>query len=215
MSQNPNEHFDQAVLNLIEHSPTGAVPATPAYQDSLKRLYAAHQAYADADHKDGHVTARSLARLPLFHASNLDALATGSIGPELLETNASIFERYLQSLSPDRRVRAEARRLQVVGRSVHHRAKHADTAVHDPVHSLFLVPGTGPNPGLPGNYLYGSAYETGADPHPWAIILHDGYDGAAIYEGSSIADVVSKLQEVLSSAPFTMAELEALDFKIL
>jgi hypothetical protein len=31
---------------------------------------------------------------------------------------------------------------------------------HDPIHTLFLVPGAGPNPGIPGNYLHGSAAGT-------------------------------------------------------
>jgi hypothetical protein len=215
MPQNPNEHFDHNVLDMIEHSPVGAVPATPAYQDALKRLYASHQAYPDADHKDGHVTARSLARLPLFHASNLAALGAGSIGPEALEPNAAIFDRYVASLPADRRARAEARRLVVVGRSIHHRAKHAGETVHDPVHSLFLVPGSGPNPGLPGNYLHGSLYETGRQSAPWAIIVHDSYDGATLAEMPSLADALSKLDEVLASAPFTMAELDALGFKLI
>jgi hypothetical protein len=209
----PHEHFDQTVLDMIEHSPIGAVPATPAYQDALKRLYASHQTYADADHKDGHVTARSLGRLPAFHAKNLDELITGKIGAEALEPNAGIFDRYVQSLPADRRARAEARRLVVAGRPVHHR-KHEGAPVHDAVHSLFLVPGAGPHPGLPGNYLYGSIYETGAAAHPWALNLHDSDDGAAVFEAASLADALAKLQEVLASAPFNMDELVALDFRL-
>ena len=77
MSQSPNDQFDHTVLEMIERSPVGAVPGTPAYQDSLKRLYSSHQAYADADHKDGHVTARSLIGKPSFHAGNLEALVAG------------------------------------------------------------------------------------------------------------------------------------------
>jgi len=50
MSPDPNAYFDQAVLDQIEHSPIGAVPFTPTYQDALKRLYGSHQAYARADH---------------------------------------------------------------------------------------------------------------------------------------------------------------------
>jgi hypothetical protein len=213
MPHDPNEHFDQAVLDLIEHSPTGAVPGTPAYQDALKRLYASHQAYADADHKDGHVTARSLARQPSFHATNLTELIERQIGPELLERNAGIFDRYVQSLSADRRARAEARRLVVAGRPVHHR-KHDGTPVHDLVHSLFLVPGAGPHPGLPGNYLYGSLYETGHAATPWAIAIHDSDDGAAVFEAPDLAAALVKLEEVLASAPFNMNELEALEFRL-
>ncbi len=215
MPHDPNEHFDHSVLDMIEHSPVGAVPGTPAYQDALKRLYGAHQAYADADHKDGHVTARSLARLPVFHASNLGEVAAGRAGPEALEANAAIFDRYLQSLPADRRARAEARRIGVVGRPVHHRSKHGAEAVHDPVHTLFLVPGAGPNPGLPGNYLYGSAYETGVPAHPWAVAVHDAGDGAALADAGSASEALAKLEELLASAPFTMAELEALGFRML
>ena len=54
----PNAEFDHAVLDKIDASPIGAVPTTPAYQDALRRLYAARQVYASADHKGGHVTAR-------------------------------------------------------------------------------------------------------------------------------------------------------------
>ena len=58
MSHDPNAEFDQSVLDKIDLSPIGALPATPAYQDALKRLYASRQVYAHADHKGGHVTAR-------------------------------------------------------------------------------------------------------------------------------------------------------------
>ena len=212
MPHDPHAHFDHTVLDLSEHSPVGAVPATPAYQDAIKRLYASHQAYADADHKDGHVTARALARLPSFHAANLDELIAGRIGSEALEPNAAIFDRYVQSLPADRRARAEARRLGVAGRPVHHRAK--DTTVHDLVHSLFLVPGAGPHPGLPGNYLYGSLYETGVTAHAWALAIHDSDDGAAVFETAALPAALAKLQEVLASAPFNMNELEALEFRL-
>jgi len=215
MPRDPNEQFDHSVLDLIEHSPIGAVPATPTHQDALKRLYAAHQVYADADQKDGHVTARSLARLPPFHASNLDELIAGRIGADALEANASIFDRYVQSLPPERRLKAEARRLVAAGRPVHHRAHHAAPVAHDPVHSLFLVPGGGPHPGLPGNYLYGSVYETGAAAKPWAINLHDNDDGAALFEAPTLPEALAKLQEILESAPFTMTELEALGFRLI
>ena len=200
---------------MIEHSPTGAVPGTPAYQDALKRLYASHQAYADADHKDGHVTVRSLARLPSFHANNLDELIAGRIAPDALEANASIFDRYVASLPADRHKRAETRRLGVAGRPIHHRHKQeGTTAAHDLVHSLFLVPGAGPHPGLPGNYLYGSLYETGHAAKPWALNVHDSDDGAAVFEAADLTEALGKLQEVLASAPFNMNELEALDFRL-
>lgn len=216
MSQNPHAQFDETVIEMIERSPTGAVPSTPAYQDALKRLYAAHQVYANADHKDCHVTARSLAKLPAFHADNLEALLAGAIAPEALEPNAGIFSRYVASLPTERRPKAEAFRLLVAGRPAHHRKHHGtvDSRIHDPVHSLFLVPGTGRHHGLPGNYLYGSVLQLNAAPDsPWAVHLHDADDGAALYDATSLRDAVGKVLEVVASAPFTMAELEALGFR--
>ena len=123
MPHNPHANFDQTVLEMIEHSPVGAVPVTPAYQDAIRRLYVANRAYADADHKDGHVTARSLAKLPLFHANNLPELVASQIAPEALEANGSIFDRYIQSLPAAHRAKAESYRLTVAGRVAHHRAR--------------------------------------------------------------------------------------------
>jgi len=217
MSQDPNAEFDHAVLDKIELSATGAVPATPAYQDALKRLYAAQQVYADADHRNGHVTARSLARLPFFHANNLDLFIAGKITDDALESNASIYDRYVQSLTPDRRARAEALRVMVIGKPAHHRAKHGHaTAVHDPLHTLFLVPGAGPNPGLPGNYLHGAVFHVGPDEATgaWVIHVHDSDDGAALFSTPGLADALAKLQDVLASAPFHLKELEALGFEM-
>jgi hypothetical protein len=220
MSQDPHAQFDSTVLEMIEHSPIGSVPNTPSYQDALKRLYASHKVYADADHKDGHVTARSLAARKNFHAANLDALIAGTIGPEALETNFSIFDRYVGSLPPDRRARAEGFRTKVAGRPILHRAKHAGSeklpVAHDLTHTLFLVPGTGPHPGLPGNYLHGSVMEVGAGSPTgsWAIQIHDNDDGAAVFNAPGIEAALSKLQEVLDSAPFNMNELGGLDFRI-
>jgi hypothetical protein len=176
----------------------------------------ANRAYADADHKDGHVTARSLAKLPLFHANNLMELVASQIAPEALEANGSIFDRYIQSLPAAHRAKAESYRLTVAGRVAHHRAKHGVAAAHDPVHTLILVPGTGPHPGLPGNYLYGSAFQVGADAasSPWALYLHDSDDGAARFDAATMAEVLAKLQEVLESAPFNMNELQTLGFRL-
>jgi hypothetical protein len=216
MTAHPHAQFDQTVLEMIESHPAGAVPGTPAYQDALGRLHASHQIYTSADFKDGHVTARSLTRVPLFHASNLAELFAGSIDPEALEANAAIYDRYIAQLPAAHRPRAEGFRLRVVGRPVHHRAKARADAVHDPVHSLFLVPGTGPHPGLPGNYLYGSLFETGSDAGSshWALQLHDADDGAATFDAPVLAVALDKLQEVLASAPFTLGELEALGFHL-
>ena len=87
--------------------------------------------------------------------------------------------------------------------------------VHDPVHSLFLVPGAGPHPGLPGNYLYGSVYETGAEAGSWAVSIHDNDDGAALFEAPDMRDALAKLREILDCAPFTLDELETLGFRLL
>ena len=209
----PNEQFDHAVLDIIEHSPIGAVPHTPAYQDALKRLHASHQAYPDADHKDGHVTARSLAKLPSFYANNLPALISGQISSEQLESNKSIYDRYVASLPAALRAKAEALRLGVIGKAIHHRHKHGLEAIHDPLHTVFLVPGAGPHPGLPGNYLYGSLIQLKADGSAWAVHLHDNFDGAAHGEAASQSEALAKLQEVIESAPFHLSELEALGYR--
>jgi hypothetical protein len=215
MAQDPNAQFDQTVMELIEHSPIGAVPRTPAYQDALTRLYAAHQVYASADHKDCHVTARSLAGRPCFHANNLDALVAGQIEANTLEPNAGIFDHYVQSLSAESRVKAEKLRLTVAGRPVLHRARHDGTIIHDPLHTLFFVPGAGVHPGLPGNYLYGFVLEQGATStgDAWAVHLHDSDDGAVLIDVSTLPEALAKLQEVLECAPFHLSELEALGFR--
>ncbi len=200
---------------MIEHSPVGAVPHTPAYADALGRLYASHQAYADADHKGGHVTARSLAKRPSFHAHNLDALIAGQIAPEALEPNTRIFDRYVQSLPAAHRARAEGCRVMVIGKPAHHRARHGAEAVHDPLHALFLVPGAGPHPGLPGNYLHGSVFHVGADDASgsWAVHVHDSDDGAALFNAPTLPEALAKIQEIVASAPFHLSELDALGFR--
>ena len=210
MPHDPHAEFDHTVLEMIEHSPIGAVPRTLTHQDALKRLLATQQVYASADHKDGFVTARSLAKEPSFYAENLDALIAGQITTDALESNALIFDRYVQSISLDHRARAESKRLMVAGKPAHHRPKHDGAVIHDPVHSLFLVPGAGAHPGLPGNYLYGFVHEISAG--AWTVHLHDSDDGAAKLEGLSQAEALAKLQEVIASAPFHLSELEALGF---
>lgn len=211
----PNAEFDHAVLDKIDASPIGAVPGTPAYQDALRRLYAAQQIYPSADHKGGHVTARSLIPLPFFHANNLDAFIAGEINDEALEPNASIYDRYVQSLPLDLRSRAEAQRLMVIGKPILHRAKHGVQAVHDPLHTLFLVPGAGPHPGLPGNYLHGAVFHVGDEATGnWVVHVHDREDGASLFGTPKLADALAKLQEVLASAPFHLTELAALGFHL-
>jgi hypothetical protein len=216
MPQDPNAPFDQTVLEMIEHSPHGAVPSTPSYQDAVKRLYAAHMAYANADHKDGHVTARSLGRLPSFCAENLAAFVAGQIDAGALEANASIFNRYAQSLPADSRARAESYRVTVIGKPAHHRAKHGAEAIHDPLHTLFLVPGAGPHPGLPGNYLHGSVFHLGAEgaSGSWAVHVHDSDDGAALFDTNLLPGALTKMEEVLACAPFHLSELAALGFRL-
>ena len=220
MSQDPQAQMDQTVLEMIEHSPVGAVPHTPTYQDALRHLYATHQVYASADHKDGHVTARSLAGLPLFHAGGLEALRADEAAWAGLEADEAVFTRYVQSLPPGLRDAAESHRRRVAGRPVHHR-KHAHAGaeapvVRDPRHTLFLVPGSGPRHGLPGNYLHGSLGEVlRPDAAPtWVVQLHDSDDGAAVFEAAGLADALAKLDEVLASAPFHLGEIEALGFRM-
>ena len=209
MPQDQRAEFDQTILEMIEYSPVGAVPRTTTHQDALKRLLVTQQVYDSADFKDGFVTARSLTKLPSFHAQNLDALIALQITADTLEPNASIFDRYVQSLPEARRARAESLRLTVAGKAAHHR-KHEGAVFHDPTHSLFLVPGAGPHPGLPGNYLYGFVHEV--DASIWSIHLHDSDDGAVKFDAQALSDVLAKLQEVLASAPFHLSELEALEF---
>jgi hypothetical protein len=210
MPQDPNAAFDQIVMEMIEHSPVGAVPRTMTHQDALKRLLLTQQVYAHADYKDGFVTARSLATLPSFYAENLDALIAGQITADTLEANARIFDRYVQSLPEAHRARAESLRLLVAGKPAHHRTKHDGAIIHDPVHSLFLVPGAGTHPGLAGNYLYGFVHEL--NPEAWTVYLHDSDDGATTFAVTTMAAALAKLQEVLASAPFHLNELDALEF---
>lgn len=215
MSQDPAAQLEQTVLEMIEHSPVGAVPHTPTYRDALARLRASHQVYASADYKDGYVTVRSLAAAPAFYVQNFEAFVSGSAAAEDLETDASIFARYVRALPATLQPRAEAARAMVVARKTQHRARHGVAAAKDPAHTLFLVPGTGPHPGLPGNYLYGSLYQSAAVAEgPWGIYLHDAQDGAARCELPSRADALEKFQEVLASAPFQLSELDALGFHI-
>ena len=218
MPQDPNAAFDSALLEKIELSPVGAVPHTPAYQDALKRLQASHQVYGDADHKDGFVSARSLSGRPVFHAGNLEDFAAGRIADTALETNAAVFERYVQSLTPAQQAKAVAYRVSVPGKPIHHRKHHGPgpaPVIHDPVHTLFLVPGGGPHPGLPGNYLYGFLHEVaGKDgATAWSIIVHDSQDGVELLDTPTLAEAFEKLQEVLASAPFHLGELHELGFR--
>lgn len=215
MSQDRAVQLEQTVLDMIEHSPTGAVPHTPTYRDALARLRASHQVYPSADYKDGFVTVRSLAALPVFFAENLEGFAAGALEAEALEPDAEIFARYVKSLPAEKRARAEAARATVVARKTLHRARHGGPAAQDPAHTLLLVPGTGPHPGLPGNYLYGSLYQSSVAPgSPWGIYLHDAEDGAARCELPDRAAAVERLREVVASAPFQLAELDALGFHV-
>jgi hypothetical protein len=72
--------------------------------------------------------------------------------------------------------------MPVIGKAVHHRAKHGQAIPHDPLHTLFLVPGAGPHPGLPGNYLHGAVFHVGDEATgSWVIHVHDADDGASLY----------------------------------
>ena len=213
MPHDPHSAFDHTVLDLIEHSPVGAVPATPMHQDAVVRLLAARQIYPDADHPKGFVTARSLSARASFRANNLDAWKSGAIDDTALESNAAIFDRYVASLPVSLRAKAEARRLVVAGRPAHHR-KHGGVVAHDPVHTLFLVPGAGPNPGITGNYLHGSLLQLSNDPAGgWSVHVHDSDDGAAMCDVRTAAEALDKLEEVMASAPFHLSELDALGFR--
>ena len=104
----------------------------------------------------------------------------------------------------------------VIGKPAHHRAKHGAEVVHDPMHMLFLVPGAGPHPGIPGNYLNGALFHIGADEATgkWVINVHDRDDGAAEFKVTQRANALAMLEDVLASAPFHLSELEALGFEM-
>jgi hypothetical protein len=214
MPHDPHAKFDHSVLEMIEHSPVGAVPRTPTHQDALERLQASHQIYPDADHPNGFVTVRALAARPCIHAGNIEAWGAGAIDAAALESNASIFDRYVAVLPAASRPKAESHRLLAAGRPAHHR-KHGGEIAHDPVHTLFLVPGAGPHPGITGNYLHGSLLQLGSDPMKdgWAVHLHDRDDGAAMCDLPTLPEALAKLQEVIASAPFHLGELGALGFR--
>ncbi len=208
--------FDQHLLEMIASNPTGAVPVTPAHQEALARLVSAHQVYPSADHKDGYVTMHTLAQLPCFHAENLEAVMMAEAEQSTLESDDRIYDRYVASLPAQRREAAEDLRGIAVGRKLLHRAKHDGTVVHDPIHSLFLIPGAGPHPGLPGNYLHGSIFQDHLHDlaRAWAVHLHDRDDGAATIEVPTRDAALEKLQELLASAPFQLSELDALGFQM-
>jgi hypothetical protein len=87
--------------------------------------------------------------------------------------------------------------------------------VHDPVHTLFLVPGAGAHPGITGNYVFGSLLQLAADAVAggWALHVHDADDGASACDAPTRADAVAKLLELIASAPFHLNELGALGFR--
>lgn len=211
--EDAQSHADHTLLDMIEYSPTGAVPHTPTHQDALARLLGSHQVYASADHKGGYVTARSLRNRPSFHALNLEAFLAGEIQVEDLEGDGPIYDRYVASLPAALRAEAENYRSRVVARKIHHRVKTGEV-IHDPAHTLVLVPGAGPHPGLPGNYLYGSVLEIGASGTPGScgIHLHDREDGLAENMCDSRQATLIVLRDVLASAPFQLAELDAIGF---
>jgi hypothetical protein len=87
---------------------------------------------------------------------------------------------------------------------------------HDPVHTLFLIPGGGTHPGLPGNYLYGSVQEhgNGSEPGQCSLQVHDSFDGVMLSEAPTLKAALEQLLEVVQSAPFHLNELEALGFRV-
>lgn len=216
MPSSPHAEFDQTVLEMIEHSPSGAVPHTPTYDDAVVRLHAAQQIYTSADFPEGYVTARSLAQRPRFQAQNLAAYIEAAPGTVALESNQAIFERYLQTLPAAARTRAEDFRLRVAGRPIHHRSKGGQPVAGDPLHTIFLVPGAGPRPGLPGNYLYGALEEKTDAPADarWCIQILDTDNNAAVCAAASLAEAHGRLQEMWECVPFHLTELESLGFTL-
>ena len=161
------------------------------------------------------MTARSLSELPIFFADNLDKFIAGAISEEELETNASIYDRYVASLDASLQPRAEESRIMVIGKPAHHRTKHGVETVHDPMHMLFLVPGAGPHPGIAGNYLHGSVFHIGDEATgAWVVNVHDADDGAAEFRTAKLADALAMLEDVLASAPFHLDELDGLGFEM-
>jgi len=206
------------VLDIIEQSPVGAVPRTPAHQDAMRRLQDAHQVYASADHPDGFATSRVLATLPFFWAENLEDVLKGKVPVAELESDESIFNRYIDSLPDELKKVAEEGRGHVIERRQQHRTHKGEDDVHDPMHTLLMMPGVGLNPGMSGNYLFGSLVQTeGTDEDlsgAWQIHLHDRDDGAAICEMASVEAALEKAEEVMVSAPFLLSELSALGFQL-
>ena len=215
MPHAPLTPFDHTVLDLIDHNPTGSVPRTSTHDESLKRLQAALQVFHSSDYKDGFVTARALARQSLFVAAGLQELAAHPADVSQVEANAAVFDRYVASLPAAQRARAETFRLSTAGRPVHHRVKAGGALVHDPLHSIFLVPGVGPQPGLPGNYLRGSLDElpsAGGQPR-YRLQVLDADTDAAVCELPTLAEALARLRDLIESAPFHLSELEALGFE--
>lgn len=215
MPHAPLTPFDLTLLDLIEHSPIGAAPHTPTHDESLKRLLGALQVFHSSDFKDGFITARSLARQPLFIAAGLQELAAHPEDPSQVESNGSVFDRYVASLPLAHRARAETFRLGTAGRPIHHRAKTGGPVARDPLHSIFLVPGVGPQPGLPGNYLRGSLAEVQDADHQtrYRIQVLDADTDAAVCELPTLGEALDRLRDVTESAPFHLSELEALGFE--
>ena len=207
--------FDLTVLDQIDHNATGSVPRTPTHDESITRLVAAQQVFHSSDYKDGYVTTRSLARQPLFVATGLQELAAHPEDHSQLESNLAVFDRYVASLPEAQRARAETFRLNTAGRPIHHRPKASGAAVRDPLHSIFFVPGAGPKPGLPGNYLRGSIDETQDAAHQtrYRIQVLDSDTDAAVCELPSLAAALAQLRDLIESAPFHLSELEGLGFE--
>ena len=77
---------ENATMEMIEHSPTGAVPHTPTYQDALKRLYAAQK------------KARAWDAYEALHTRTLQALAD-DFDSVFGKAFARAYERSLQEVS--------------------------------------------------------------------------------------------------------------------
>jgi len=199
---------------MIEHSPSGRAEHSivPGFPETPLCLA---QGLRRRGPQGRHVTARSLAARQNFHAANLDALIAGTIGPEALETNFSIFDRYVGSLPLDRRARAEGFRTKVpagpscTGPNMRQReASHRPRSHAHPFPRSRDRPASGASRQLPVWLRDGGG--AGSAPASWAIQIHDNDDGAAVFNAPGMEAALSKLQEVLDSAPFNMNELGAL-----
>lgn len=216
MPHSPHDEFDHAVLDMIERSSSGSVPRTPTYDEAIKRLLGSRQIYHSSDHRDGYVTARSLSSLACYVPAGLEGLVAAGGDASGVEQPNAVYDRYVAALPAPQRQKAESLRLSIAGKAVHHRPKTGGTLVRDPLHLLFLVPGAGPQPGLPGNYLRGMLDEVPsvAGATLWRIRVMDTDTDASEWTTADLGEAVARVGEVVACAPFHLDELAALGFEL-